>query len=174
MLDVAFDSVGLKVTFDQALASLGSRGRLVGVGMSGEEWSLGPSMWFNLSRKEVRGHLGYRVEDIGVLARLVSTGVAAGYAAGWTALTRVPAPLARAAFDRGAGPGSPWVQGLEGAHSVPRILHAGGDATGREIQEALTARVREASASVGNGYSCSSRTICVVVSPAASRASNRS
>lgn len=36
-------------------------------------------------------------------ARLVSTGVAAGYAAGWTALTRVPAPLARAAFDRGAG-----------------------------------------------------------------------
>ncbi len=74
MLDVAFDSVGLKVTFDQALASLGSRGRLVGVGMSSEEWSLGPSMWFNLSRKEVRGHLGYRVEDIGVLARLVSTG----------------------------------------------------------------------------------------------------
>lgn len=50
-------------------------------------------------------------------------------------------------FDRVAGPGSPWVQGLEGAHSVPRILHAGGDATGRVIQEALTARVREASAS---------------------------
>ncbi|KUP26821.1 L-aspartate oxidase [Kocuria rhizophila] len=48
-------------------------------------------------------------------------------------------------FDRVAGPGSPWVQGLEGAHSVPRILHAGGDATGRAIQEALTARVREAS-----------------------------
>ncbi|MCT1546307.1 MULTISPECIES: L-aspartate oxidase [Kocuria] len=52
-------------------------------------------------------------------------------------------------FDRVAGPGSPWVQGLEGAHSVPRILHAGGDATGRVIQEALTARVREASASGG-------------------------
>ena len=50
-------------------------------------------------------------------------------------------------FDRVAGPDSPWVQGLEGAHSVPRILHAGGDATGRVIQEALTARVREASAS---------------------------
>lgn len=28
-------------------------------------------------------------------------------------------------FDRVGGPGSPWVQGLEGAHSVPRILHAG-------------------------------------------------
>lgn len=74
MLDVAFDAVGLKVTFDQALASLGSRGRLVGVGMSGEEWSLGPSMLFNLSRKQVRGHLGYDVTDIGVLARLVATG----------------------------------------------------------------------------------------------------
>ncbi|MFF0988811.1 L-aspartate oxidase [Kocuria nitroreducens] len=40
-------------------------------------------------------------------------------------------------LDREAGPGSPWLEGLEGAHSVPRILHAGGDATGREIQRAL-------------------------------------
>ncbi|MCC5675128.1 L-aspartate oxidase [Kocuria rhizophila] len=46
-------------------------------------------------------------------------------------------------FDRVAGADSPWVLGLEGAHSVPRILHAGGDATGRMIQEALAARVRE-------------------------------
>ncbi|MFW6187273.1 MAG: FAD-dependent oxidoreductase, partial [Actinomycetota bacterium] len=42
-------------------------------------------------------------------------------------------------FDRTDGPRSPWVQGLEGAHSVARILHAGGDATGREIQRALVA-----------------------------------
>lgn len=48
------------------------------------------------------------------------------------------------AFDRMAGPGSPWVQGLEAAHSVPRILHAGGDATGHVIQDALSARMREA------------------------------
>jgi len=74
MLDVAFDAVGLKVTFDQALASLGSRGRLVGVGMSMEEWNLGASMFFNLSRKQVRGHLGYQPQDIATLARLVSTG----------------------------------------------------------------------------------------------------
>ena len=47
------------------------------------------------------------------------------------------------AFDRVADPGSPWVQGLEAAHSVSRILHAGGDATGHAIQEALSARVRE-------------------------------
>ena len=73
-LDAAFDAVGLTVTFEQALASLGNGGRLVGVGMSGEELSLGMSLLFNLSRKQVRGHLGYEVADIGVLARLVSTG----------------------------------------------------------------------------------------------------
>lgn len=49
-------------------------------------------------------------------------------------------------FDRVAGPGSPWVQGLEAAHSVSRILHAGGDATGHAIQEALSARTRDAAA----------------------------
>ena len=36
--------------------------------------SLGPTMMFNLSRKRVLGHLGYENADIGVLARLVSTG----------------------------------------------------------------------------------------------------
>lgn len=50
------------------------------------------------------------------------------------------------AFDRVAGPGTPWVQGLEAAHSVSRILHAGGDATGHAIQEALSARTRDAAA----------------------------
>jgi len=33
---------------------------------------------------------------------------------------------------------------LEAAHSLPRILHAGGDATGRYIEETLSARVRSA------------------------------
>ncbi|MER3405973.1 MAG: L-aspartate oxidase, partial [Chloroflexota bacterium] len=33
--------------------------------------------------------------------------------------------------------------GLEGAHSVPRVLHAGGDATGARIAATLMARVRE-------------------------------
>ncbi|GAA1754618.1 L-aspartate oxidase [Kocuria aegyptia] len=50
------------------------------------------------------------------------------------------------ALDRAAGPGSPWLEGLEGAHSVPRILHAGGDATGREIQRALLAAALAAEA----------------------------
>lgn len=46
------------------------------------------------------------------------------------------------AFDR--GPDGGLVKGLEAAHSYPRILHAGGDATGTAIEKALVARVRAA------------------------------
>lgn len=49
-------------------------------------------------------------------------------------------------FDRLDGPESPWVQGLEAAHSVARILHSGGDATGHAIQVALTQRIHELAA----------------------------
>lgn len=45
------------------------------------------------------------------------------------------------AFDRD-GSGA-LAGGLEAAHSAPRILHAGGDATGRVIEQALLARVRQ-------------------------------
>lgn len=44
------------------------------------------------------------------------------------------------AFDRAAD--GEYVKGLEAAHSYPRILHAGGDATGTEIEKALVARLR--------------------------------
>ena len=44
------------------------------------------------------------------------------------------------AFDRGDDGG--FVKGLEAAHSYPRILHAGGDATGTAIERALVARLR--------------------------------
>ncbi len=44
------------------------------------------------------------------------------------------------AFDRDAGGG--FVKGLEAAHSYPRILHSGGDATGTAIEKALVARLR--------------------------------
>lgn len=47
------------------------------------------------------------------------------------------------AFDRTGGPDSSYAMCLEGAHSRPRILHAGGDATGRAIENALVAAVRE-------------------------------
>ncbi|GAB4097348.1 L-aspartate oxidase [Brachybacterium horti] len=57
-----------------------------------------------------------------------------------------PAAIARlvergVAFDRDED-GAPAL-GLEGAHGRPRILHAGGDATGRAIELALVAAVRE-------------------------------
>jgi L-aspartate oxidase len=44
------------------------------------------------------------------------------------------------AFDRD-GHGD-FVKGLEAAHSYPRILHSGGDATGTAIEKALVARLR--------------------------------
>ncbi len=44
-------------------------------------------------------------------------------------------------FDRGEN--GELVYTLEGAHSVNRVLHAGGDATGRKIEEALCKIVRE-------------------------------
>ncbi|BBY58610.1 zinc-binding dehydrogenase [Mycolicibacterium sarraceniae] len=73
-LDVAFDAVGLKVTFEQALNSLTIGGRLVGVGMSAETPTLGPTSMFNLVQRQVLGHLGYHNADIETLAQLVSRG----------------------------------------------------------------------------------------------------
>jgi D-arabinose 1-dehydrogenase-like Zn-dependent alcohol dehydrogenase len=74
MLDVAFDAVGLTATFEQALNCLTPGGRLVGVGMSAESPTVGPTALFNLTRKQVLGHLGYQNVDIETLAKLVSNG----------------------------------------------------------------------------------------------------
>ena len=46
-----------------------------------------------------------------------------------------------ARFD--AGPNGEMLLGREAAHSRRRVLHAGGDATGAEIERSLVARVRE-------------------------------
>ncbi len=73
-LDVAFDAVGLKATFEQALECLTIGGRLVAVGMSAEAPTVGPTSMFGLSQKQVLGHLGYQNVDIETLARLVSLG----------------------------------------------------------------------------------------------------
>lgn len=74
LLDVAFDAVGLKATFEQALDCLTPGGRLVGVGMSAEAPTVGPTSLFALMRKQVLGHLGYQNVDIETLAKLVSAG----------------------------------------------------------------------------------------------------
>ncbi|MDT5147191.1 MAG: hypothetical protein QOC58_1836, partial [Mycobacterium sp.] len=73
-LDVAFDAVGLKATFERALDCLGVGGRLVGVGMSAEAPTVGPTSLFGLTRKQALGHLGYQNADIETLAKLVSLG----------------------------------------------------------------------------------------------------
>jgi D-arabinose 1-dehydrogenase-like Zn-dependent alcohol dehydrogenase len=74
MLDVAFDAVGLKSTFEQALECITVGGRLVGVGMSAECPSVGSTSMFALTQKHVVGHLGYQNVDIETLATLVSRG----------------------------------------------------------------------------------------------------
>lgn len=73
-LDVAFDAVGVKSTFEQALDNLTVGGRMVGVGMSAEAPTVGPTALFNLTKRQVLGHLGYQNADIGTLAMLVSRG----------------------------------------------------------------------------------------------------
>ncbi|MEY8569096.1 L-aspartate oxidase [Brevibacterium linens] len=50
--------------------------------------------------------------------------------------------LAEAGVDFDTDPTGAWVRGMEGAHSYPRILHSGGDATGRAISTALAQKLR--------------------------------
>ncbi|TFV60957.1 zinc-binding dehydrogenase [Mycobacterium sp. PS03-16] len=73
-LDVAFDAVGLKTTFEQGLDCVTVGGRLVAVGMSAESPTVGPTALFGLTQKQVLGHLGYQNVDIATLATLVSRG----------------------------------------------------------------------------------------------------
>lgn len=73
-LDVAFDAVGRKATFEQALNCLTNGGRLVGVGMSADSPTIGPTAMFALTRRQVLAHLGYHNVDIETLAKLVSYG----------------------------------------------------------------------------------------------------
>lgn len=73
-LDVAFDAVGLKATFEQALSHLTVGGRLVSVGMSDQEPTVGSTTMLGLTKKQVLGHLGYKNVDIETLATLVSLG----------------------------------------------------------------------------------------------------
>jgi len=74
LLDVAFDAVGITATFEQGLDLLTPGGRVVAVGLSGQEVSLGSTAAFALTRKQALGHLGYQNEDIGTLVDLVAAG----------------------------------------------------------------------------------------------------
>lgn len=72
MIDVAFDAVGIKPTLRAAVESLDVNGRAVSLGLSGQDIDAGPFMDFNLQRKKVFGHLGYRGQDIAMLAEMLS------------------------------------------------------------------------------------------------------
>ena len=74
MLEVAFDAVGLKSTFEQGLDCVAVGGRLVSVGMSAESPSVGETSMFGLTQKHVLGHLGYQNVDIETLED-VSVGI---------------------------------------------------------------------------------------------------
>ncbi|WP_168582460.1 zinc-binding dehydrogenase [Gephyromycinifex aptenodytis] len=74
MIDVAFDAVGITSTAQQAVKSLDVEGKLVTVGMSAQEMRVGTFAEMALRRKHVIGHLGYKVQDIAMLAELVSYG----------------------------------------------------------------------------------------------------
>jgi L-aspartate oxidase len=56
-----------------------------------------------------------------------------------------------AEFDR-AGRGATLALAREGGHSVARVVHAGGDATGAEIERALVAAVRATATEVREGW----------------------
>jgi L-aspartate oxidase len=58
-----------------------------------------------------------------------------------------------AVFDRtGDGEAAALALAREGGHSLPRVVHAGGDATGAEIERALVAAVRACDADVREGW----------------------
>jgi L-aspartate oxidase len=58
-----------------------------------------------------------------------------------------------AMFDRtGDGEAAALALAREGGHSLPRVVHAGGDATGAEIERALVAAVRACDADVREGW----------------------
>ena len=74
MVDVAFDAVGIHSTLQQAVASLDNYGRVVTVGMSAQDMNLGTFLEFNLKNKQVLGHLGYKTQDIAMLAEMLRYG----------------------------------------------------------------------------------------------------
>ena len=70
MIDVAFDAVGIKPTLRACVDYVD--GKAVSVGLSSQDIDAGPFLDFNLHRKQVLGHLGYKSQDIAMLAEMLS------------------------------------------------------------------------------------------------------
>lgn len=73
-LDVAVDLVGANAVLAQGAACLGRQGRVVMVGLSLDEISLGPGVFFGLQSQSLLGHLGYRKRHLDELVTLVEAG----------------------------------------------------------------------------------------------------
>lgn len=74
MIDVAFDAVGITPTLRACVESLDVNGKAVSVGLSTQDINGGPFLNFNLQRKQILGHLGYKSQDIAMLAEMLSYG----------------------------------------------------------------------------------------------------
>jgi D-arabinose 1-dehydrogenase-like Zn-dependent alcohol dehydrogenase len=73
-LDVALDLFGANRILQQADACLGRGGRLVIVGLSAEDITLGTNATFGVMSHALLGHLGYRKDHLFALIRLVASG----------------------------------------------------------------------------------------------------
>lgn len=73
-LDAALDFAGVDAVRNQALASLGLRGRLVLVGLSGKPVTIGDSTGFSFSRQQVLGHYGSEAHHVPQLVSLTRLG----------------------------------------------------------------------------------------------------
>lgn len=74
MLDAAFDLYGANAVLAQTVAALGRGGRAVMVGLSLDEISVGPGLFFGLLGQSLLGHLGYQKKHLDELVQLVTTG----------------------------------------------------------------------------------------------------
>ena len=74
MLDVAVDLVGSNAVLKQGLKCLARYGRAVMVGLSMEPSEMGPGLLLGIQSQSVRGHLGYKKEDLDDLVALLANG----------------------------------------------------------------------------------------------------
>lgn len=73
-LDAAFDFAGVDAVRAQAVDSLGLKGRLVLVGLSGNPITISDSTSFSYGRKQLRGHYGSEAHHVPELVALAELG----------------------------------------------------------------------------------------------------
>lgn len=74
MVDIAFDAVGIQPTLRACVESLDINGKAVSIGLSPQNIDAGTFLGFNLKKKQLLGHLGYKRQDIARLADMLSYG----------------------------------------------------------------------------------------------------